>query len=153
MIHKKRSMKRKIAKSLLKEIQKIYPYVDAEKFEEADFEDKVVYYLDNHMEFVRDTNGLYPYVGGKYVDNLPAVIVDMGAVPFVCNGADIMAPGIVETIGSFTEGEIVVIRDVVHRKALAVGKAKKTSKEIEESKQGRVIQNLSYVGDKLWNAH
>lgn len=145
-------MKRKAAKELLEEIHTNFSYVEADKFEEAEFDDKLVYYLDNKIEFVRDENGLYPYIGGKYVGRLPTVVVDMGAIPYICNGADIMAPGIVEIRHPFKEGDVVVIRDVSHGKALAIGKAKKSSKEIEESKTGKVISNLSYVGDKLWNA-
>jgi PUA domain protein len=60
-----------------------------------------------------------------------------------------MAPGIVE-VDDFDEGALVVIRDVVHGKALAIGKAIRSSTEIESSKQGKAIQNLHYVGDKLW---
>lgn len=145
-------MKRKAAKDLLEEIHKDFLYVEADKFEEAEVDDKLIYYLDNRIEFVRDENGLYPYIGGKYVDKLPTVVVDMGAIPYVCNGADIMAPGIVEIKQDFNEGEVVVIRDVDHGKALAIGRAKIGSEEIEKSKKGKVITNLSYVGDKLWNA-
>jgi PUA-domain protein len=152
MIRRRRSMKRKAAKELLEEIHVNFPYVEADKFEEAEVDDKLVYYLDNQIEFVRDENGLYPYIGGKYVDKLPTVVVDMGAIPYVCNGADIMAPGIVEIRQNFIEGDFVVIRDVVHGKALAIGKANKGADEIEKSKKGKVIKNLSFVGDKLWNA-
>jgi PUA-domain protein len=152
MIHRRRSMKRKAAKELLEDLHKKFPYVEAEKIEEAKFEDKIIFYLDNRIEFVRDRNGIYPYIGGKYVNRLPTVVVDMGAIPYVCNGADIMAPGIVEIKKPFIEGEFVVIRDVNYGKSLAVGKAIKSSTEIENSKKGKVISNLSYVGDKLWNA-
>jgi PUA domain protein len=76
----------------------------------------------------------------------------MGAIPYVCNGADVMAPGITDMIGEFEEGDIVVVRDVRHNKALAVGKAMRTSREIMDSKKGKVIRNLHYVGDRLWDA-
>jgi PUA domain protein len=76
----------------------------------------------------------------------------MGAVPFVCKGADVMAPGIKDIPTAFPEGALVVIRDVNHKKALSVGKALRGSAEIMESKKGKVIQNLHYVGDKIWNA-
>ena len=46
----------------------------------------------------------------------------------------------------------MVIRDVTHGKGLAVGVANKSSQEIEMSKTGKVIKNLHYVGDKLWEA-
>jgi len=143
-------MKRRDARGLLDELESLFGVTGVKKAEEADYEDKKVYILDDRMAFIRDVNGIYPFLGGVEVDRLPSVVVDMGAIPYVCNGADIMAPGIKEITGGFEEGDIVVVRDVTHRKALSVGRALKSSAEIEASRKGRVIQNLHYVGDKLW---
>jgi PUA-domain protein len=150
MLRKRQSMKRRDARCLLEELESLFGVTNVKKAEEAEYEDKKVYILDDRMAFIRDANGIYPFLGGSEVDRLPSVVVDMGAVPYVCNGADIMAPGIKEITGGFEEGDIVVVRDVTHRKALSVGRALKSSAEIEASRKGRVIQNLHYVGDKLW---
>ncbi len=144
-------MRRKDAHKLLDELSEKFGKVDAEKIEVAAFEEKKVIILDGKIEFVEDENGLYPYLGGSYLDRLPRVVVDMGAIRFVCNGADVMAPGITE-MDAFEAGNVVVVRDVTHGKGLAVGVANKSNFEIEESKTGKVIQNLHYVGDKLWEA-
>ena len=72
-------------------------------------------------------------------------------VVMYCSGADIMVPGITEVQADFNKGEVVVVRDKIHKKALSVGKALKSSNEIREAKKGKVIKNLHYVGDKLWN--
>ena len=151
MIRKRQSLKRKVTKKLIESIQVRFGEVSAQKVEAAEFEEKRVYLLEDRLEFVEDGNGLYPFLGGSYVDRLQSVMVDMGAIPYVCNGADVMAPGITE-MGVFDESDLVVIRDVTHGKALAVGRALKGSADIEASKKGKVIQNLHYVGDKLWNA-
>jgi len=143
-------MKRRDSKGLLDELHALFGVSDVGKVEEAEYEDKKVYILDDKVAFIRDENGLYPYLGGVEVDRLPSVVVDMGAVPYVCNGADVMAPGIKEMPDAFEEGAIVVVRDVTHRKALSVGKALKSSAEIEASRKGKVIRNLHYVGDKIW---
>jgi PUA domain protein len=142
-------MKRRDARYLLEQLERLFGVSGVKKIEEAEFEEKKVYILDNSIDFIRDGNGLYPHLGSPKVDQLPYVVVDMGAIPYVCNGADIMAPGIKE-MEHFNEGGIVVVRDITHRKALAIGKALKSSTEIEASKKGKVIQNLHYVGDKLW---
>ena len=144
-------MKRKAAKRLLAELSDTFGDLQAGKVETAKFEDKEVYLFDESIEFVKDENGLYPFLGGSYLDRLPKVVVDMGAIRFVCNGADVMAPGITE-MGGFGAGDLVVIRDVTHGKALAIGIANKSSVDIEMSKKGKVIKNLHYVGDKLWGA-
>ena len=144
-------MRRKDARNLLDELSEKFGEVTAQKVDTAEFEDKKVIFLDDQIAFVKDENSVYPYLGGRYTDRLPKVVVDMGAIRFVCNGADVMAPGITE-MDEFNESSVVVIRDVNHGKALAVGLANKSSTEIEDSKTGKVIKNLHYVGDKLWEA-
>ena len=76
----------------------------------------------------------------------------MGAIPYVCNGADVMAPGIKEIKGEFEEGDLVVVRDVEHGKALAIGKALVGSDEMKEMRKGKAVTNLHHVGDKLWKS-
>ena len=81
---------------------------------------------------------------------LPRVVVDMGAVPHVCNGADVMAPGVVEVDGEFGEGSVVAVVDERHGKFIAVGLALKSSEEIRSMRRGKVVRNVHYVGDGVW---
>lgn len=94
----------------------------------------------------------FPTLKNPIIEMLPSIIVDMGTIPYVCNGADIMAPGIVKVNGNFKEGEVVVIKDVKHNKSLAIGQTLFTSQEIQEKEKGKVIANLHYVGDRIWEA-
>jgi malignant T-cell-amplified sequence len=142
-------MRSRDARQLIEVLSKNFGNVQAEKVEVAEFEEKKIYILNDKIEFLRDENGIYPFLGGNYLDFLPQVVIDMGAIRFVCNGADVMAPGIVET-SEFSEGSVIVIRDVTHGKALAIGVALKSNHEIESSIKGKVIKNIHYVGDKLW---
>jgi PUA-domain protein len=89
-------------------------------------------------------NRLFPH--------LPKVIVDMGAVPHVCNGADVMAPGVVCIEGEFDEGEIVLIVDERHRKPLAIGVARLDSQVAGHLRRGKLVKTIHYVGDQLWIA-
>ena len=82
--------------------------------------------------------------------DLPGVVVDMGAVPHICNGAHVMAPGVVEVRGEFSEGAIVRVLDERHGKSIAIGQALLSSQEIRKAERGRVVRNLHYVGDRLW---
>ena len=86
----------------------------------------------------------------KYEATRRFVTVDMGAVPFVCNGADVMAPGIVEADTGIQEGDLVWIRDVKNVKPLAVGLALVSGQGMTQNKAGKAVKNLHYVGDKLW---
>lgn len=79
------------------------------------------------------------------------VVVDMGAVRFVTNGADIMSPGIVEADDDIVPGDVVVIVDVYNHKPLAIGESLISGPEMVESSKGKAIKSLHFVGDDIWN--
>ena len=81
---------------------------------------------------------------------LKSVTVDMGAVKFVVNGADIMRPGITEIEENIAKDEFIVIIDENNKKPLATGIALFSSEEMQTIKTGKVIRNIHYVGDELW---
>lgn len=86
----------------------------------------------------------------KYRPSTRFVTVDMGAVPYVTNGADIMGPGIVDCDDGIVEGDLVWIRDVKNLVPLAIGVALRDSEAIKSKEKGKAIQTLHNVGDKLW---
>jgi len=152
-LKKKRAMKRKDAKRLGEEAKDVLGTVDSKSFMQAEVEDgTTVYLLDGEALLARREGTLFPTLIHPALDELPSIVVDMGAIPYVCNGADVMAPGIVEVRGGFSEGEFVVIRDVTHGKALSVGVSLVSSEEMREMRKGKAIRNLHHVGDKIWQA-
>ncbi|MCW3992590.1 MAG: DUF1947 domain-containing protein [Candidatus Bathyarchaeota archaeon] len=147
-------MRRKDARRLIEEASALLGAVRPDRVEEAELEDGFsVYLLDGVPLLARAGGALFPTLMCPCLARLPAVVVDMGAVPYVCNGADVMAPGVVEVRGDFEEGGLVVVRDVRHGKALAVGGALTSSAEMRAEGRGKVIRNMHYVGDKLWRAY
>jgi PUA domain protein len=86
----------------------------------------------------------------EYIKQMPKVVVDMGAVPHVCKGADTMAPGVRRYEGEFDKGDPVAIVDETHHKPVALGEALHTSHDAASLKQGAVVKNIHYVGDKTW---
>jgi len=96
---------------------------------------------------------LFPTVRGalEMELNKRIVTVDKGAIRFVSNGADIMAPGIVEADPEIKEGDLVIIVEEAHRKPLAIGKALMNGPQMVEADSGKAIKSITYVGDKLWN--
>ncbi len=80
------------------------------------------------------------------------VTVDMGAVPFITNGADCMGPGIVECDPGIAEGDCVWIRDSKNKMPLAIGVALRSGADLAAKKPGKAVKSLAYVGDKLWKA-
>lgn len=83
---------------------------------------------------------------------LKEVIVDMGAVKFITNGADVMRPGIVGFAEGVLKDELVAIVDQTHHKPLAVGQMLFAGEEANAQKQGKIIKNLHWVGDEVWKA-
>ena len=81
---------------------------------------------------------------------LPRIVVDMGAVPYVCKGANIMVPGIVKIDHEFKKGSLVLIVDEKHEKSLAIGESSYSSCEINTMKRGVVVKNWHFVSDKIW---
>lgn len=79
------------------------------------------------------------------------VVVDMGAIKFVTNGADIMSPGIVKADADINVGDIVFIVDETHNKQLAVGLSLLTGPEMVKNNSGKAIETKHFVGDKIWN--
>ena len=80
-----------------------------------------------------------------------SVTVDMGAVRFVTNGADIMSPGIVAADDGISPGDIVLIVDETHNKPLAIGISLITGEEMVENDSGKAIETKHHVGDEIWN--
>ena len=105
-------------------------------------------------------NPLFFKVGARVLPTLlfqdfalraPKFVVDMGAVPYVCKGADVMAPGIVRVEGEFGKGELVLVVDEKHGKSLALGESLYDSETARSTKQGAVVKNFHFVSDKIWN--
>lgn len=78
------------------------------------------------------------------------VTVDMGAVPFVYNGADVMAPGIVEADPAIQPGDYVWVRDEKNRRPLAVGRAIMDGPAMAREERGKALETVHHVGDDLW---
>ncbi len=111
-----------------------------------------VFYLEGKPFFSATKDGLIPTLFfEKALSLLPRITVNMGAVPFVCNGADVLAPGVVKIEGSFAVGDFVLVVDERHGKPLAVVSALVDSQAASGMKRGKVAGNLHYVGDALWN--
>lgn len=96
---------------------------------------------------------LFPTVRGALEMGLQkrVVTVDKGAIRFVSNGADIMAPGVVAADPEIKKGDLVIIVEETHQKPLAIGKALMGGSEMVEATSGKAIKSITHVGDKLWN--
>ena len=95
---------------------------------------------------------ILPFLGNAQIlEKFPYVIVDMGAIKFVCKGANVMRPGITK-FSDFEKGEIVCVIEESQHKFLAVGRAEIPSKQLGETKKGEVIKNMHYISDIFWES-
>lgn len=88
----------------------------------------------------------------EVISKLPKVVVDMGAVRHICNGAGVMAPGIVRYEGKFKKGDLVSIVDVKFWKSLALGEAQYDAEAAKSVNHGVVVKNIHFVSDEIWKA-
>jgi len=152
------SLKSKDAKLILNEVaERLKVNVDALFGSKAKVE---VVKVEFGQIYLIGGNPLFFKVGERVLPTLlfqdfaalaPKVVVDMGAVPYVCKGADVMAPGIVRVEGEFGKGELVLVVDEKHGKSLALGESLYDSETARSTKQGAVVKNFHFVSDKIWN--
>lgn len=96
-------------------------------------------------------------VDGKYiptlkssdVESLKKATIDMNAIPFMIKGADLMRPGITK-LEDFEKGDIILIIDEKYSKGICICQSLFSSGEIQEMEKGKVMKNLHWVGDEIW---
>ncbi|WP_435334808.1 RNA-binding protein [Haloarchaeobius sp. TZWWS8] len=107
----------------------------------VDGEPQVLYVDDEPFLTVRGANA--------YEVTRNVVTVDAGAISFVSDGADVMRPGIVEADESIESGDLVVIVEETHGKALAIGRAL-TAGDDMVGDSGKVVESIHHVGDDFY---
>lgn len=105
--------------------------------------------VNGKPSLLKTSDGLFPTLTSINQIPVKRVTVDMGAVPYVAGGADIMAPGVVAADENIVPGDCVIVVDERHGKPLAVGLALVANSFMKASK-GRVVKNLHFVGDEIW---
>ena len=106
--------------------------------------------VGNGMKILKINNEYVPFLSEtQTLEKFPYVMVDMGAVKFMCKGANVMRPGI-KKHSEFQKDSIVCIIEETHHKFLAVGKTLVSSEEMEIMEKGEIIKNLHYISDKFW---
>lgn len=85
----------------------------------------------------------------ELLNHFASVQVDMNAVKFVCNGANIMRPGITD-FTTFKESEIVLVKDQTHKKELAVCISLVDDVTGRKMERGVVLNNIHHIGDVYW---
>ncbi len=110
-----------------------------------------VYVVDGRPLIGESEGNVFPtLLFEEQLSKQPKVVVDMGAVPYICNKADIMGPGITEIQGEFKPKNLVTVLDAKNRKPIAVAEAIFDSGTTATTKKGKLFRNLHCVGDEIW---
>lgn len=105
------------------------------------------------FEAIKIDDLIIPFLkNNEILQSFPCIEVDQGAVPHICNGSDIMRPGIVMW-GKFNKDDIICVKESNYKKFIAVGIAVVNQSDMEEMKKGIVVKNLHYIGDKFWQVY
>ncbi|MEM2904895.1 MAG: DUF1947 domain-containing protein [Candidatus Bathyarchaeia archaeon] len=109
-------------------------------------------YLLGQQPLVFETDGgLRPtLLFQRHIAQLPRIVVDQGAIPYICRGADVMKPGVRRVDGRFQRGALVAVVDERFGKPIALGNSLLSSEEILSAQRGRVVKVFHFAGDKLW---
>ncbi len=120
------------------------------KVETAEFESgENLVIIDDTPAFAKENGELLPLIFITDRLDMKRVTVDMGAVKHISNGADVMAPGIIEVDDDIQKGDNVAIDDEKNNKILAIGEALEKSGGLK-GEEGKVIKTLHYAGDRFW---
>ena len=156
IVKKRRPINKKEARSIKDGISSTHNLempISAGKFEIGKTDNFDVLISKGNIIALIDNNLVHLAVRGLLINSVERgwVQVDMGAVPYVCNGANTMSAGINDVSPEVVKGQHVWIREENHHKPLAVGVALMDAKEMLMSEKGKAIKSLHYIGDKIWN--
>ncbi len=121
--------------------------------EEVVVDEGKLYFVDDKPLVIGVDDKLLPSLANEeLLKTLPSIVVDMGAIPHICNGADIMRPGIRNLQGDFEKGSVVLVKDEKFSKPIAIVVAETTSTLIHRMAKGIAAKNVHHVGDQFWEA-
>jgi PUA domain protein len=139
-------LSKKDVKKLVEELRSLGFKEELKQVEKAQFKDMEVYLVEGKPLCFRKEGRLFPSLHLAERFELKKIKVDMGAVPHLLKGADVMAPGIVE-MTELKEGEIVLVVDEKYGKPIVVGVSLISGQKPEK---GKVVANVHRVGDEVW---
>ncbi|MFT4244139.1 MAG: PUA domain-containing protein [Candidatus Woesearchaeota archaeon] len=94
---------------------------------------------------------LVPHLKSQQVKNLKTITIDVGAVPFLLKGVDMMRPGITSIQQGIERFELVRIVDEVKGLTIAVGVSLFDSNTLKSMQTGKSIKILHYFKDSFYN--
>lgn len=120
----------------------------------------MIYYSNSEPIFFLLENELYPtvYTLWKYMDLLPTIATVPPVLEKICNGADLMAPGVVvnettvQEMKSFKNNDVCAIRISGNKSPIAVGVAIMSVDDLcTDGIRGKAVTIVHNYKDHLWS--
>ncbi len=151
-----REIREKLSQSFGEEAASLL-FPEEADLEVASLDDFKVILVDGSVTLFMTDNGFMPLTNGLKSIEKDArrradhkVVVDEGAVEFILDGADIMAPGIVSADESIEVGDMVFVIDEEYSEPLAIGKAIVDGEDMAKLESGKSVESIHHAGDDLW---
>ena len=159
-LKKRKPMKRKLATKIIEKVSdeiEVDIQVKSSFFESAEYGPWKIFLIDKDTMLIQiEKDGIqkvFPTLRGllKWKVEKKWIEVDLGAIPFLMNGADCMVAGIQSADSEIMEGDLVWIRDENHKKPLAIGWALTDGPNLVAKSNGKGVETIHWIGDNLWD--
>lgn len=144
--------KKRLRKSEIRDLNSMISGFEISKKDKVEVDDGLVFVNDECLFFYFEDKLVPSLRLLLRQDLLKIVVVDVPAVKFLVNGADVMRPGIVRIDESIEKGDFVCVKDENYSKPVCVCVALFSGSEMKAVSNGKVLKNIHYVGDAVWNA-
>ncbi|HEC88400.1 MAG TPA: DUF1947 domain-containing protein [Thermoplasmata archaeon] len=151
MLKNRHRIKRRDSKKLIENIESSLGCNVDGVIEIADYKNRKLILIDGKIcGFFIEGNPFLNISGlKKWKPSKKYVMVDDGAIKFILNGADVMAPGIIKADEEIQKGDAVWIKDM-RDIPLSVGIALVDGMEMTKADKGKAVKNIHYIGDEIW---
>lgn len=151
MFKNRHSLKRKDARRIAEKLHDMLGCKVEKEMETAEYKDWKMLFINGKIYgfFINDI----PFLNVEGLKVFKAerrkVVVDDGAIKFILNGADVMAPGIVNADENIKKKDVVWVSDE-RGLPLAVGIALMDGAEMVNAGKGKAVKNIHHIGDEIW---
>lgn len=154
---KKKQLRKSEIKDIAKKVEELYGKADLLTKNDSviigQTDKNKIIYINGEPLFFYEGDMIIPTLKLLAKENLlKKVTVDMGAVRFVANGADVMRPGITAADKDIQKDEYIAVVDENNDVCLAVCKALFSGDEMMAMQSGKVLANIHRAGDEVWHS-
>lgn len=151
---KKEQLNKKHLKEIIDWLDTIGLVCTFSKKDKVERVDDRILIVNGNIDYIIYSDKVYPslkLILKEGVDKFKKISVDAGAIRFVTKGADVMRPGVTKIDEGINKGDFIVIVDDRFNKPLAVGISEYGSDDMRALDKGKVLKNIHFVGDDVWN--